>query len=218
MASALLDLSAADEFRIIGPAKKCAARLVIHYREHRPMKKRLLRVSRITAILVMTLKANALVTMHGREELHCSGWSPELTSIVNHPARVSGQIGPLAPSARFKFSGDTEVFNQVLAQYAALDQPWRVLYLSADVLSVEDDQGFELSITHEGHGFLHLRNPSRIQLAHLKIPKGVAVEVLPPTGWPINPEQQARLEAEQKVIEAFSASHKAAAAEAPPRR
>jgi hypothetical protein len=174
------------------------------------MKKGLLRLPCATALLAITLEADAMITMHGREELHCSGWSVGLTAIVNHPARVSGKIGPLGLSARFQFVGDTEVFNQVLAQYAALDQQPRALYLSADISSVGNDPDFELSITSEGHGFLHLRNPSRIRLAQVKIPDGVAVEVLPPIEVPINPEQRARLDAEQKVIEEFAASHKSA--------
>jgi len=72
-----------------------------------------------------------------------------LTALVNHPARVSGQIGLLVPSARFHFAGDAEVFNQFV-----LNMP-RWINNSASLLErgrfvARDDQGFELSIAHEG--------------------------------------------------------------------
>ena len=100
----------------LGMLRTAAAWFVIHRRDYHPMKKRLLRLLCATAVLVIAFKADARVTMHGREELHCSGWSAGLTAIVNHPARLSGQVGPLGPLARFQFAGDTDVFNQVLAQ------------------------------------------------------------------------------------------------------
>jgi hypothetical protein len=164
----------------------------------------------LSAMVLLAPEANALVTMHEREALHCSGWSPGLTAIINHPARVSGQVGPLAPSAQLQFAGDAEVFNRVLAQYGALDQKQRVLYLSADTESAGNGWDFELSVTQEGHGFLHLYTPGRIPLAEIKVPAGVAVEALPPTGLPLDPKQRAKLEAGQKRVEDFVTALKAA--------
>jgi len=163
------------------------------------MKTMLLRLLNAATFLAMVHGAGALITDHGRERLHCSGWSLGLTALVNHPARVSGRIGPLAPTAQFHFVGDSATFNQLLAQYAALNQKLRVLYLSSDAASLGEGHEFDLSITHGGHGFLHLHTAGRIQLEDLKILRGVAVEAFPLGGLPSDPEQRAELEAEQNA-------------------
>jgi len=150
--------------------------------------------------------ANALVTTHDREPLHCSGWTDQLTAIINDPARVSGRIGPLAPSARFEFEGDVDAFNRVLARYAALDQKERVLDLSADPTAGGD---FALSVTQDGTGFLHLHLPGRIALADLKIPAGVSVEAIPGVVLPTDPKQRANIESEEERIKAFVVNRQA---------
>ena len=149
------------------------------------------------------LNANALITNHGRDAVRCSGWSDKLTALINDPARVSGQIGPLAPSARFQFKGDKEVFNRVLAQYAALGQKVTTLYLSTDPVGGGGGADFEFSVTPDGTGFLHLQLPGRVALSDLRIPKGVSVEAMPPVSLPIDPEQRAKSEAEMAKIKAF---------------
>jgi hypothetical protein len=149
--------------------------------------------------------ADALVTEHGSEPLGCSGWSAPLTEIINDKARVGGRIGPLAPSARFEYTGDLDVFARVLAKYAALPQPEHILYLQAG-FGLQSD--FDLSITQEGHGFLHFNAGGRIPLDQIKIPAGLSVEFLPATGEPIDPQEKARHDAQQKRLAAFAAAHK----------
>jgi Thioredoxin-like len=154
----------------------------------------------------MVTRVQALVTQHGTERVSCSGWSAELSEIVNDPARVSGMIGPLGPSGRFHYRGDLAVFERVLAKYAALPQQSRIVYLRA---GSDHEYDFDLSITYEGYGFLHLNTSGRIPLEQLKIPAGVAVEHLPEGGEPIDPQEKARLVAQQKRIADFVAAHKA---------
>jgi hypothetical protein len=149
---------------------------------------------------------HALVTLHGPEPLGCSGWSPALTEIVNDPARVSGEFGPVGPIARFHYRGDLAAFERVLSKYAALPQQSRALYLQTGA-DAEDD--FDLSITYDGYGFLHFNAGGRIPLEKLKIPEGVAVEVLPEVSEPINPAEKARLLAQQKLIAEFVSARKA---------
>jgi hypothetical protein len=61
--------------------------------------------------MMMALRAEVLISRHGTERVSCSGWSAELTGIVNDPARVSGMIGPLGPSAHFQYRGDLASFD-----------------------------------------------------------------------------------------------------------
>jgi hypothetical protein len=148
---------------------------------------------------------HALVTEHGSEPLSCSGWAKPLTEIVNDKARVGGRIGPLAPSARFQYTGDLDAFQRVLAKYVALPQREHILYLQTGFGLQRD---FELSITQEGHGFLHFNSDGRIPLDQIKIPAGVSVEFLPDVGEPIDPEKKAHHAAQQKRLAAFAAAHK----------
>jgi len=159
-------------------------------------------------------RAHALVTEHGSERLNCSGWSAPLAEIVNDKARASGRIGPLAPSARFEYTGGLEVFQRILAKYVALPQPVHVLYLQTG-FDIQSD--FELSITQEGQGFLHFNAGGRIPLDQIKIPTGLSVEFLPATGEPIDPEERARHAAQQKRLAAFAADHKSPSARATPK-
>jgi hypothetical protein len=175
------------------------------------MKPTLLHLLGAIALLATMPSASALVTTHGREPVHCSGWSEKLSAILNDPARVSGKIGPLGPSAQFQFAGDKDTFNAILAQYATLDQQPRVLYISANAALSSEGPDFEVSITRAGHGFLYLHMPGRIALADLKIPKGVDVEASPPVVLPVDPELRGKVEAEQKRIDTFVAAHKKAA-------
>jgi hypothetical protein len=157
----------------------------------------------LTAILAP--RVDALVTQHGSEPLGCSGWSAALTEIVNDPARVSGEFGPIAPIARFHYRGDLAAFERVLSKYAALPQQPRALYLQAGA-DMEND--FDLSITYEGHGFLHFNAAGRIPLEQLKIPAGVVVEVLPEVAEPVDPQEKARLLERRKRIADFVATQK----------
>ena len=158
---------------------------------------------------ILVSEANALVTRHGSERVGCSGWSEGLTAIVNDQSRVSGEIGPLAPSARFQFDGDLEAFQRVLEKYAGLQQAQRVLYLQTGLGSGHD---YELSITGAGQGFLHWNANGRIPLDRLKIPTGVAVEFLPDVIEPAASEAKAQSAALRAQLEAFAAAHKAQAA------
>jgi hypothetical protein len=115
-------------------------------------------------------------------------------------------IGPLGPSARFQYRGDLASFERVLAKYAALPQQSRVLYLQA---GIDQDSDFDLTITHDGYGFLHFNASGRIPLEQLKVPARVAVEVLPEAGEPTDPQAKARLDAQRKRIADFVAAHKA---------
>ena len=153
---------------------------------------------------MLVSEANALITTHRTERLGCSGWSEGLTAIVNDQSRVSGEIGPLAPSARFQFDGDLEAFQRVLEKYAGLQQAQRILYLQTGVGSGHD---YELSITGGGQGFLHWNASGRIPLDRLKIPTGVAVEFLPDVIEPAGAEAKAQASALRARLEAFAAAH-----------
>jgi hypothetical protein len=154
---------------------------------------------------IMAPRVHALVTQHGTEHVGCSGWSEALTEIVNDPARVSGEVGPLAPSAHFHYRGDLAAFERVLAKYAALSKQPHTLYLEAGIDRGDD---FDLSITHEGHGFLHFNAAGRIPLEQLKIPAGVAVEALPGVAEPVDPQEKARVLEQRKRVADFVAAHK----------
>jgi hypothetical protein len=95
------------------------------------------------------------------------------------------------------------VFNQVISQYASLDQKPRVIYLSAEANPGGDGWDFEISVAADGNAYVHLCPSERIKLRDVKVPAGVAVEVLPAASVPLDPEQRAKLEADQKPIEAF---------------
>jgi hypothetical protein len=152
--------------------------------------------------VIVSTRAQALLTRHGSEPLGCSGWSAPLTEIVNDPARVSGEIGPLGPIARFYYRGDLAAFVRVLSKYTALPQRSRVVYLGTG-LDSEDD--FELCINLEGHGFLHLNANGHIPLDQIKIPAGIVVEAFPEPGEPTNPEENARLAQQRKrIVEAVA--------------
>jgi hypothetical protein len=170
--------------------------------------------------LVLTLgglapRASALMTFHGREAIRSSGWSDGLAAIVNHPARVCGEIGPFGPASRFHFSGDTAVFNQILTQYAALPQKPLVIYLQAGrapgVKGFKPDEthDFDLQISIQSEGFLYLYSQSRVRLEDLQIPASVAVEVCPAVLVPVDPKERAELEAEQKRLSEFVARRNA---------
>ncbi len=178
------------------------------------MKTRLLPLFFALILGLLATPVWALVTYHKRERLGCSGWSEGLTALINHPARVSGQIGPLGPTARFHYSGDAAVLNQILTQYAAVGGQARVLYLEADAApAVEgfadhEPHDFDLSVNQSGDGFIHLYTLGRIRLEDLKIPAGVSVEALPAASEPADPELRAKLKAEQQRIADFVAAHK----------
>jgi hypothetical protein len=152
-------------------------------------------------------RSQACISEHTTEPLGCSGWSAPLTEIVNDQARVSGRIGPLAPSARFEYAGDRAAFQRVLGKYAALPQAQRILYLQTG-FGLEHD--FELTITNEGHGFLLFNVGGQIPLEQLKIPDGLEVEALPEVAEPVDPRQKARALAQQKRLRDFIAARKAA--------
>lgn len=155
------------------------------------------------------------MSFHGREPLGSSGWSEGLTAIVNHPARVSGQIGPFGPAARFHFSGDTAVLNEVLGKYAALNQRSLIIYVQAGrgpiVKGFKPDEShdFDLSINVQGEGFLHWYSLGRVRLEELKIPGVVVVEVATAITVPLGEEERALSEVEQKRLEEFVARRNA---------
>jgi hypothetical protein len=159
-------------------------------------------------------RASALVSIHGREQVGSSGWSERLTAIVNHPARVSGSIGPVGPIARFHYSGDTAVFNEILINYAALGQKPLVIYLQAGRgpavrgFKADESHDFDLSISRQAEGFLHLYSQGRVRVHELKIPDTVAVEVMPAISVPLDPKERAEFEGEQKRLEEFVARRK----------
>jgi hypothetical protein len=155
---------------------------------------------------IVTAPAHALLTRHGSEPVVCSGWSAGITEIVNDPARVSGEIGPLGPIARFHYRGDLAAFERVLAKYSALPQRSRVLYLR---LRSDDEDDFTLSINLEGQGFLHLNADGRLSLDQIRIPAGVAVEVFPELSEPTSAEEKARLVQQRKRVAEAVANWKA---------
>jgi hypothetical protein len=163
---------------------------------------------------LLAMPAWALITFHGREHLGCSGWSEGLAAIINHPARISGQIGPLGPTARFHYSGDAAIFNELLQQYAALGGQSRVLYLepqappAVEGFKNQETHDFDLSVNQSGEGFLHLYTLGRIRLEDLKIPAAVRIEALPSPVDPADPKESAKLKAEQKRVADFVAAHK----------
>src|ERR1043166_7703933 len=135
------------------------------------------------ALLLCTLicqPAAALITTYGKEPLHASSWVKGLDQVVNHPSRVSGMIGPFGPSGRFEFSGDATTFNEVLKIYARVSQPVRILYLTpqAEPVPAAQNWTYELSINHEGQGFMHLEISRAADLETLKVPEEVKVESL----------------------------------------
>lgn len=178
------------------------------------MKTRLLPLFLAIVLGFLATPVWALVTYHKREHLGCSGWSEGLTALINHPARVSGQIGPLGPTARFYYSGDAAVLNQILTQYAAVGGQSRVLYLEPEVAPAaegfadHEPHDFDLSVNQSGDGFIHLYTLGRIRLQDLKIPAGVKVEALSSISEPTNPELRAQLKAEQQRVADFVAAQK----------
>src|SRR5689334_17794135 len=111
------------------------------------MKARLSSLCLALALACLAPSAIALMTYHGREFIRSSGWSDALSAMVNHPARVCGQIGPFGPSSKFHYTGDTKTLNQLLEQYATLPQKSRVLYVQAG--SGPAVEGFKDQETHD---------------------------------------------------------------------
>jgi hypothetical protein len=166
----------------------------------------------LTAALVCSAPwAVALVTLHGREPLAENNWPVGLGAIVNHPGRVCGSWGPIGRTARFHYSGGVAALNEILQNYAGLSQGTRVLYLHPEPapggkdFTAEEPHDFDLSITLQGEGFLHLFTMGRIKLEDLKVPDRVKVEVLPSVGMPIDAEKKTAWLAEQKRVEALAA-------------
>lgn len=166
------------------------------------------------AATLLVSSAWALVSQHGREQIGSSGWSEGLTAIVNHPARVCGQIGPLGPISRFHYSGDAATLNTILEQYAALTEKPHVLYLHPEEapyvegFNKTETHDFDVSINVSGQGAIHLYTLGRIKLEELKIPENVAVETTPLLAVPQDSTLLARARAEQKRVEAFVAGRK----------
>lgn len=130
--------------------------------------------------------ARAMIALHKTEPLHCDAWSKGLDGVINHRSRVSGMIGPLGPSARFQFAGDVTTFNEVLKIYGGLSQQPLILYLTP----VSAGRSFEISVTHEGKGFLHLYVGSELDLEKIVVPAAVHLESLPEVAQPIGAESR----------------------------
>lgn len=145
--------------------------------------------------------AKAMITEVGRESITMPSMADGLGPVVNHPARVSGRIGPFGPSAWFDYTGDTAAFNAVLALYGKAKQAEHILYLTEG-----DGSDFSLSLTHGGEGFLHLPAGARIPLKDVKLPPGVKVEFLPAVGGSLDPAVQRRTAATRASIEAYIAA------------
>jgi len=159
----------------------------------------------LVAAFVVPGQLAAMVTTYGKEAVHSSSWVKGLDAIVNHPSRVSGMIGPFGPSGRFQFAGTVATFNDVLKVYAQVSQPARILYLTSASQSTGSAQvpNYELSINHDGQGYLHLNVEAATDLVTLRVPPGVTVESLPASSVPIGLDRQEREAAAQRAIEQF---------------
>ena len=124
------------------------------------------------------------MTYHEREPLKVSGWSAELTEIVNDKARFGGRIGPYGPSAEFQYRGGVEAFQRVLEKFAKLPGQRARLYLHSGAGTPQARQqtpeahDFALSIAVTGEGSLHVF-AGRIPLESMKIPPNVVVAAAP---------------------------------------
>ncbi len=171
----------------------------------------------LAPLIALTLLASpvwALMTHHGRERIESSGWSEGLSAIINHPARVCGQIGPFGPTSRFHYSGDAATLKKILEQYAILQEKPHVLYLHPEEapyvegFNKTETHDFDVSINISGQSHIHLFTVGRIKLEDLKIPKGVDVEMVPSIAVPAEPILRARSETEQQRVAAFIAGRK----------
>lgn len=150
-------------------------------------------------VLLLTASVRALITQHGGEPLSGGGWAPGLEKVINHPARRSGTIGPLAPSAHFRYEGNARVLNEVMVLYAKSQQPEHTLYLTA----TSSDCDFELSVNQDGSGFLHFYAGGKVELRALKIPASIQVEEMRDLGQPINSDAERERRNVEKSIRDF---------------
>lgn len=138
----------------------------------------------------LTGTALALITRNGREPM-TGMWPPGIAGLVNHPSRFGGEIGPLAPAARFFFSGDTAVFNAMLAQYAKVTHQELVLYVQPgpppQMEGDSNSRDFDLLINVSGEGFMILYSGGRVALEDVRLPDGVFAELYPLVDVPLDP-------------------------------
>lgn len=160
-------------------------------------------------LLALAVPAQALITYHKSEPIYSDSWARGLENVINHKTRVSGRIGPLGPSARFQFSAGADALNEIFQLYAKVQQPQHTLYLSASI----DEPDFELSVTHDGQGFLLLNAARGIPLEQIKIPREIRIEVLPSISKSLDPEKAAEQQKAEERIKQFIAARDQKASE-----
>src|SRR5690606_17888734 len=75
-------------------------------------------------LLLFCPEARALITgSAGNHPLDDPGWPAGAAPIVNHTARIAHWVGPPYGGGQYtaEYRGDAEAFNEVLAQFAALE-------------------------------------------------------------------------------------------------
>ena len=126
----------------------------------------------LVGLLIGVSSAWALVTIHGKEPVHVSSWSEPVDRLINHPARVQGRVGPLAPQAEFDYEGTPEVLNGLLIQYAAIPGRSSVVYLTTG--SMPGPLAVRSAV--DGTVTVWIRITEEKDLKLWKIPKGLGVE------------------------------------------
>src|SRR5204863_4103228 len=112
-------------------------------------------------------------------------------------------IGPFGPSGRFEFSGDAATFNEVLKLYAQVAQPVHILYLTTEPRPLADAErwSYQLSISHEGQGFIHLRVRGAVDLESIKLPAQIRAESLAAVSVPIDATSRKQQDEAQRAID-----------------
>jgi hypothetical protein len=169
----------------------------------------------LSFLTAATPAGSAAIRQFARDKVAVSSWSSELTALINHPARVSGYLGPVGAVGRFQFRGNLEVINGILKAASALPQASHIVYLSPQVDLLPDakkragDFDFEVSIAPGGEAFVHLPTIG-VDFNALRVPKNMSVEMLPLAFVATDPVRQREANAEQERIERFIAERKTA--------
>ncbi len=145
-----------------------------------------LRIPLAVLVLVLTLlPARALMIRYERQPVNCSGWSQGLADLVNHPARVGGQLGPFGCTGTFWYAGDQNVLNGVIAQYSRLTGTNETSG-TVNLSTMPAEGGISVAVSIDGSVTLTVHCAGPDDLAGLKVPVSLTVvrldagTVLPP--------------------------------------
>ena len=136
-------------------------------------------------LLQAILPAGAMISQYERQPVNCSGWSQGVADLVDHPARVSGQLGPFGCTGTFWYVGNQKVLNEVIVQYSRLAGT-RQSSGTVNISTPPAGPGLSVAISIEGSASLTFHCSGPDDLAGLKVPVSLTVvrldagTVLPP--------------------------------------